>query len=227
MTDIDIRRVWVTRAEPEAARTAGRLADLGFEPLVAPVLAIRMLPVPVVPDHAAVAFTSMNGVAAFSAQTRRRDQIVYAVGDGTARAARSAGWDRVSSAGGDLNALARLILSDPPSGTLLLPGARERAGDLPALLAGKVRAVTLPVYMAGHTGVAPPAGFEAVLVHSPRAAAVLAALPDGTLAGRVAVAISAAAAAPLRPLGLADLRIADEPSEAALLAALGKPGRPV
>ena len=34
-------RVWITRAQPGAARTAARLTALGFEPVVAPLLAIR------------------------------------------------------------------------------------------------------------------------------------------------------------------------------------------
>ena len=35
------RRVWVTRTQPQAAETARRLAALGFEPIVAPVLEAR------------------------------------------------------------------------------------------------------------------------------------------------------------------------------------------
>ena len=39
-----IRRVWVTRAEPGAARTADRLTALGFTPIVAPLLTLAPLP---------------------------------------------------------------------------------------------------------------------------------------------------------------------------------------
>jgi len=94
-----IRRVWVTRAEPGAARTAVRLTALGFEPLVAPVLAIRPLsPAIDLTDIAALAFTSVNGVAAFAARTPERDRPVFTVGDATAQAARDAGFTDVRSA---------------------------------------------------------------------------------------------------------------------------------
>ncbi|WP_392354638.1 hypothetical protein V8F63_04600 [Brevundimonas sp. LF-1] len=39
-----IRRVWVTRAEPGAARTADRLTALGFEPVVVPLLTLAPCP---------------------------------------------------------------------------------------------------------------------------------------------------------------------------------------
>ena len=57
------KRVWITRAEPGAARTAARLRDMGFEPIVAPLLAIKHLTPPVLDlaPFAALAFTSVNG----------------------------------------------------------------------------------------------------------------------------------------------------------------------
>ncbi|HUH09275.1 MAG TPA: hypothetical protein VLZ73_01880, partial [Brevundimonas sp.] len=39
-----LRRVWVTRAEPGAARTAERLTALGFDPVVVPLLTLAHLP---------------------------------------------------------------------------------------------------------------------------------------------------------------------------------------
>src|SRR5690606_4212312 len=75
-------RVWITRAQPGAARTADRLTALGLEPVIAPLLAIRPLEQPE-PDLGGVdvlAFTSPNGVAAFCALTARRDRPVMTVG---------------------------------------------------------------------------------------------------------------------------------------------------
>ena len=86
-----VRRVWVTRAEPGASRTAARLGALGFEPVVAPLLTIRTLtPVIDLSGVAALAFTSVNGVTAFAALNADRDKPVFAVGDATAEAAREA-----------------------------------------------------------------------------------------------------------------------------------------
>ncbi|MNX73715.1 uroporphyrinogen-III synthase [compost metagenome] len=228
-----IRRVWITRAQPGAARTAARLTALGYEPVVAPLLSIRPLPdaLDAAPDFAtvaALAFTSPNGVAAFAALTSDlRDRPVFAVGDATAEAARDAGFADARSAAGDIHALARLIGARPIKGLILAPGAREPAGDLPALLPDHdVR--RLPVYAAEETDVVVPTDFDAVLVHSPRAARALAAiLTPEAAANRLAVCISAAAAAPLTALGLAEIRTADAPDEASMLTALGKSVSPV
>lgn len=228
-----IRRVWITRAQPGAARTAARLTALGFTPVVAPLLAIRPLPdaLDAAPDFAAVAalaFTSPNGVAAFAALTPAlRDRPVFAVGDATAEAAREAGFVDARSAAGDIHALAALIKAAPRDGLILAPGAREPAGDLPALLPDH-SILRLPVYAAEETGIVPPAAFDAVLLHSPRAARALAAVLTSEMArNRLAVCISEAAAAPLQPLGLAEIRLADAPDENSVLTALGKSAGPV
>jgi uroporphyrinogen-III synthase len=196
--------------------------------MVAPLLAIRPLPLGA-PDLTGIntlAFTSANGVAAFAALTPDRTPPVFTVGDATAQAARAAGFARVQSAGGDLDRLAALLLAQGPGiGPLLVPGAREPAGDLPALLRDRIEARALPVYSAVETGATPPADFDAVLIHSARAARALATL--GPFAGQTAIALSAAAAAPLGDRADLEIRLAPTPDEAALLAALGNPPRPV
>ncbi len=151
-----IRRVWVTRAEPGAARTADRLTALGFTPIIAPLLTLAPLPeaLHAAPDPAAVAalaLTSPNGVEAFAPLIPRfRHHPAFAVGDATAEAARAAGFAHVRSAAGDIHALARLIAAEAPAGPLLAPGAREPAGDLPALLPDRP-VQRLPVYAAFET----------------------------------------------------------------------------
>lgn len=228
-----IRRVWVTRAEPGAARTADRLTALGFTPIVVPLLTLAPLPgaLDAAPDPAAVAvlaLTSPNGVEAFAPLIPRfRDHPVFAVGDATAEAARAAGFADVRSASGDIHALARLIAAEAPPGPLLAPGAREPAGDLPALLPDRP-VQRLPVYAAFETHVPAPATFDAVMLHSPRAARALAAdLPRAASSGRIAICISEAAATPLHPFDFAEIRIAAAPDEPAMLSALGKPAAPV
>src|SRR5690606_10509766 len=130
----------------------------------------------------------------------------------------------VASAGGAVGDLAGL-LAGRARGPVLVPGAAEPAGDLPGLLAGRVEVRRLAVYAAEETGAAAPADWDAVLVHSPRAArALTGALGPRGGRGRLAAAISANAAAPLEPCGFARVRIADTPDEAALLEALGNPG---
>jgi uroporphyrinogen-III synthase len=211
-------RVWVTRTEPEAGATAARVAALGHEPVVAPVLEARAIAGAVL-DLAgvdALAFTSAHAVAAFATLSTERTLAVFTVGAATAKHATAAGFTHVRSADGDVTALADLIATAKPALTLH-PSAREPAADLAALLKARgVPARTITIYETVPTDLAaPPPEIDAVLVHSARAAARVAAL----LAGRdIAVfAISQAAAAPLRAAGLTRVTCAPFPNEAALL----------
>lgn len=225
-------RVWVTRAQPDAAATAARVAARSFEPLVAPLLAAEPLPDALLDlaGVAALAFTSRRGVSAFAAREPGRGWPVFAVGDATAAAAREAGFGQVLSAGGDVDDLARLIAGRPPAGPVLHPGALEPAGDL----AGALRSAGLEVRTAAlyRTRTLPPSpeaagawpSLQAVLLHSPKAARALAeaALPPGPAA---ILCLSPAVAAPLLEAsdGLAaQVRIAASPDEAALLDLLGQ-----
>lgn len=222
----------MTRAEPGAARTAARLVAFGCDPVVQPLLRIEPLTqvAPDLTEVAALAFTSLNGVQAFSALSPVRDVQVFAVGDATADAARLAGFADVASAKGALEDLGRIIPGKlKESGVILVPGAREPAGDLARLLPGLI-VRPLPLYASVETGAGPPPDpVDAVLVHSPRAGRALAALwPRLTPPPRV-VAISANAAAPLR--GLRRCAVARAPTEDslfdALAGALGNRLRPV
>jgi uroporphyrinogen-III synthase len=220
------RRVWITRTRPGAEATAERLAAMGFEPVVEPLLAVRPIRDASL-DLAgvdALAFTSGQAVRAFAALRPERDLAVFAVGEATARLAREAGFASVTSADGDVRALAeRIAAARPRPAKVLAPGARETAADLPALLAERgVQAKAVAVYETIETSIAaPPPTVDAVLVHSPRAAKALAALLSrAAAAGLDAFAISDAAAAPLRALPFNALRIAAHPDEASLLALL-------
>jgi len=221
-------RVWVTRARPGADRTAERLIALGLTPLVVPLLEIRPLAVTLdLTGVQALAFTSMNGLSAFAALSPDRSLPVLTVGDATARAARESGFAAVRSADGDLTALAALIHAEASGLSILHPCAAEPAGDLAAAVGPAADVRSIPVYGARETGGSAPEAWDAVLIHSPRAARALrSALPDRT-GDRIAVAISPAAAGPLDELGLAEVRLAAAPTETALLAALGKPGASV
>jgi len=102
--------IWITRARPGAEVTARRVEALGFTALVDPLLEIRFLePTVDLAGIAALAFTSANGVEAFARLSAARDLPVFAVGEATARAARSMGFAEPVSADGDVEALAALI----------------------------------------------------------------------------------------------------------------------
>lgn len=216
-------RVWITRAQPGADRTAARLRAEGFDPVVRPVLKVERL-APSLSDldrYAALAFTSPNGVAAFAALTAHRDLPVFSVGDATAEQARRAGFSDVRSALGDRQALAALIAAADIAGPALAPGAETAAGDLSLEVRahGGGAVETLAVYRTVFTRALPPVDADAVLVHSPRGGGRAADLAGEGLARMVVAAISPAAAEPMRIMGHA-VAIASAPTEEALIAAL-------
>jgi uroporphyrinogen-III synthase len=228
------RRIWVTRASPGAEATAARLAAMGLASLVDPLLEVRDLSPAIDLDGvAALAFTSVNGVAAFARLHGDRDRPVFAVGDRTARAAREAGFAAVASADGDVEALAALILREATrlDGVVLHPSALEPAGDLVSRLAAAgVGARRLAVYETVDRDPSPATlaelvDLEAVLLHSPRAARVLAPWLAERPAPRLrALCLSPTVARPLEELvqaGRLDcVTSAPHPTETALLALL-------
>lgn len=224
-------RVWVTRARPGAEATAARLQALGHAPLVDPVLEVRPLPLRLdLTGVDALAFTSANGVRAYATLGGPTDRPAFAVGPATAEAARAAGFGEVAAAEGDVASLGRLIARARPACVLHL-GPAEPAGDLVGDLARagvKARAAalyeTLPLRPEAALAAAAAGELEAVLVHSPKAARVLADL--GLPPGRrpAAFAISSAAAAPLRAAGWTLALAAGRPDEAALLGLLPPAG---
>lgn len=219
--------VWITRAEPGATATAERVTALGGRPLVAPLLSIEPLPAEIdLSGVGALAFTSANGARAFAALCPARALTVFAVGAGTAAAARAAGFRSVLSADGDVAALARGIIARRRelTGAVLHPAAAEPAGDLVGALAGAgIEARSVNVY---DSVVRPPpeavidglGDIQIVLLHSPKAARALA----GILAGRDVthlrlLCLSPAVARPLEGLKVKEVAVAPFPIEAALL----------
>ena len=221
-------RIWITRALPEAEATAERLKALGHAPVVAPVLEVQPFGGAVaLAGVAALAFTSRNGVRAFAEACPERGLKVFTVGDATARAARDAGFADVSSASGDVAALAELIASHKWSldGDVLHLAPEDAAGDLAAALAAQgVPARTQVVYRTVPAELASgaPTNIDVVLIHSAKAARRLADDADLRSAAPsiTAICLSAAAAAPLEGLGFREVLVAPAPNEAAVLQTL-------
>ncbi len=133
----------ITRPEEDARPLAEALAERGVATVIEPLLVIRPLPeaaADLAKDLAgvqALLFTSANGARAFAELSPRRDIGVLAVGDATASAARGLGFTAVESAGGDVQALARLVKQrlKPAGGPLLHAAGSAVAGDLAEILA--------------------------------------------------------------------------------------------
>ncbi len=231
-------RILLTRPEPDAERTAAALRALGHDVIVASLLNIEILPDVALGagPWAAILVTSANAARAIALHSRYRDLCglpVFAVGERTAQAMRSAGFSDVMSADGNAGDLARLVAARlRPGGELLYLTGTERSGDLAAALPGfTVR--TAVIYRAVAVDLLPRAaaealqsGIEAVLHFSRRSAetyvraASAAGLARAALGGPIHCCLSAQVAEPLREAGAAVIRIAARSNESALLALL-------
>jgi len=220
--------VWITRARPGALATAERVESLGFTPIVDPLLRVELVDAEIDLSHVtALAFTSANGVEAFARLSDERGLPVFAVGRATAKAAQGEGFLAVSSADGDVEDLCELIAAGA-SGPVLWAGAREPAGDLVGMLRGRgVMARGVTVYEtvdrapSGETLARLEAGLT-VLLHSPRAARVLARLlREHRVSAPRCLCLSEAVAAPLAGVvAQRSVIFAPRPDETALLALL-------
>jgi len=234
------RRVLVTRPQPGAGATARRLEKLGFEPVMLPLTEIRAMPAGPLPSAAAidaVAVTSANALrhappALIAAFARKP---CFAVGDESAAAARKAGFADLFAGPGDAAGLARAILGKiaPGAHILYLCGRVRLSGFEDFLRDRGVNVVALETYDAPEVrypvenvrSVLGPAPVDAALLHSAKAAALLAELAmlptlRHLFAGTEFFCLSPRIGAALA--GLADGRVfnAGTPDEAALLALL-------
>ena len=222
------QRIWITRTQPGADSTAERVRAMGHEAIIAPLLAVhRVDNVEInLKGVAALAFTSANGVRAFAEQCGERELRVFAVGAATAQAARAAGFHTVLSADGDVEALAEGIAArrSQMRGAVLHPGAAEPAGDLAgALEKHGVEARRAILYETGPVKLSDAEAemlvrVDAALLHSPRAAKVLAAVLKAHPAPRLrALGLSKAVIRPLARTPMAAKAFPPFPLEAALL----------
>ena len=215
-----------------------RLAALGWTAIAAPLTFMEPIPRPEaargdLAGAQALIFTSAEGVRRFAALTGEgRGRPVHAVGAATAAAARAAGFAQVEEGGGEVGALTRHLLArlDLGRGPILHFGAESPAGDLGgALRAAGASFSHVALYRAARVAALPEAAAEslrrgeirAVLLYAPSAARAFAALAAGAdLRGAAGIAISAAAAEPLKGLGFRRVVHGARPDEAHLLGAL-------
>lgn len=222
------QKIWITRAQPGADVTADRVRALGHDALVAPLLAVRPVEDAVIDlgGVAALAFTSANGVRTFADRSGERSLKVFAVGAATAAAARAVGFRSVLSADGDVDALAEGIAMRRSElrGAVLHPCAAEPAGDLAgALEKHGVEARRVVLYETGPVIISDAEAktlikADAALLHSPRAAQVLAKVLKAHPAPQLrALGLSKAVVQPLLRTPLAIRAFPPFPLEAALL----------
>jgi uroporphyrinogen-III synthase len=226
------RRVAITRALPEAMRTADNLRALGAEPVLAPLLTIAPQAFEAdLADVQALLFTSANGVRAFADAIQARHLRVLAVGDATAAEARNAGFPQVQSAAGDSEALAALAIEalNPQAGRVLHITGDHVAGDVVGALTkagftaerriayNSVAATQLPSDLAGE--------IDTILFHSARAAEIFVSFGAPRANHLIAACLSPAVAraacdSPVGSIAWAHVIVSPHPREDALLRAV-------
>ncbi|MBI3439895.1 MAG: uroporphyrinogen-III synthase [Proteobacteria bacterium] len=218
-----MKRVAITRALPEAERSADRLRALGAEPVVAPLLEVKDRTFDATLNGVqALLFTSANGVRASVRKLADRSLPALTVGDATARAARDAGFSDVRSAGGDVTALSMLANTslNPKAGTLLYLSGADVAADLVGwLIAAGFTATRRIVYEARVVPALPPAyarPFDIVAFHSARAARAFATFGAPNAARATAACISEAVAAAAAKVKWGRVIVASAPQDEAL-----------
>lgn len=233
--------VLITRPLEEAEALAATLKARGLESLIEPLIAIKPLEaaVPALDGVQALLFTSANGVRAFAAGASQRDLPVFAVGARTAEVAREVGFERVESADGAVEDLARLVRKrlDPKKGALFHGAGAEVKGDLSAMLAPngfEVRRTVLYEAMpasslSGATLTALRDGrLDAVLFFSPRSAEIFVNLVrsagvEGACGRLAAICLSPSVAEAARALRWREVSIASRSEQAALVELLAQP----
>ena len=226
----------VTRPEPDATETAGRLAALGITPVTLPLLRLQVLDTSL-PDpkgFAAIAVTSANALRALEQRgvlSRYLGLPLHAVGDRTASLAQALGFTRVRSAAGAFADLVEQLAHARIAGPVFYPSGREISGDLARSLApfGKM-AITSPVYAmrpvesleSGILGQMRDGEIGAALVYSRRTAETFVRLVSPALVPTARarlgmLCLSEAVAAPLIDAHFVRIALADHPSEEAMM----------
>jgi uroporphyrinogen-III synthase len=223
-------KILVTRPLEDGRQIAARLAEMGHQALLAPLLEPRFFdgPEPALDGVQAVLATSANGVRALSRRTQRRDIPIFAVGPQTAEEAAKAGFAEVRSADGDAVALAEAAAHWARPDSVLLHVCGE---DAPGTLADTLAAHGFAVRRAVLYGMAAAAELpsettaalrdgwlDAVMFFSPRTAGLFLELARGLPIARLtALCISPNTAKVLPPGLFARVRIAEKPDQTAML----------
>ena len=229
-------RILVTRPLQDGEEIASRLAAMGHEALLAPLLTVRLLedaPLDIAGVQA-ILVTSANGARALARRVSSRDIAIFTVGPQSAEAAKQEGFLRIRSADGDAGMLADAVSgwADPGAG-IMLHAAGQDSGSV---LSEKLTALGFQtrrqnLYRMERAAHLPPDAANALrqgkvgaaLFFSPKSAALFAecAVRDELSTDRlIAICISANTAGALKGLAFAEMRIAAAPNQTALLACI-------
>ena len=232
--------VLITRPEADAEPLARHLAERCIDSLIEPMLVIAaVVGAAVALDGVqALLVTSANGARALAGATRRRDIPLHAVGAASAACARELGFETVSVAAGDVEALAASVIAelDPAGGELVHVAGSDQAGDLAGALGASGFQVRREVLYEAHaseelspscTAALRDGTLDAALFFSPRTARTFVRLVRqaalATRCGRIdALCLSQAVADQAVALTWQGVRVAAEPTQESLLDLLNR-----
>lgn len=230
-------RIGVFRTADDGRRTAARLAELGHEAVLAPVLRIVATGATVPAGTAdALVFTSAHAPETLAAHPDGLAHLqhlpCWCVGTRTAAAARTAGFTHVNAGAGDATSLVGMIAVQHRTAGLTLVAGRDRKPDLEKGLAQAGLALSVvEAYAAEAVSVWPAAimarlsDMQGALHYSRRSAELALDLAETSgLGAHVRVAmhycLSDDIRRALQRLGVHAAKVATRPDEASLLALL-------
>jgi uroporphyrinogen-III synthase len=222
-------RVAVLRPEPGAHRTADHLRDMGLDPVVAPLFTIE----PVIstpssntpPD--ALMITSANAVRHGAANIRQYPNLpIYAVGPATARALREVTDQPIHLAPeGNGQSLIALAQTHHIHHLLHLCGAEVRPLDPMGLsidrqIVYRATSSSAPAHQLSDALITAWPDLNLILLHSPRAGALLdqLAMDKGLKRGHITIIAISAATAAAAGTGWNAMKISQQPDDHGMLA---------
>lgn len=235
-------RLLVTRPQPEAKDLADMLTALGHSPIVEPLMQVDYSRIDVVDltEAQALVATSRNGLRGLAHQGAEHigaELPIYAVGPGTAKAAREMGFKVVVAGAGTAEQIVPQIVTtlDPQYGVLIHLAGDRLAFDLARALESygfrllqpivyrmaerrRLTALTITALYEG--------ALDGVLLLSPRTADIFVKLVTAAQLVESArqpayICLSQAIADRLQPLGPIKIAVAEQPTLVALLELVG------
>lgn len=226
--------ILITRPRKDAENTAKLVVERGYETLIEPLLEIEAIfsdssySVPKI-----AVFTSSNGVWYCPEVLLRSQPKVFTVGDATATAAKEAGFQDIVSAQGDVDDLYALMISSlkPEAGSIIHYSGSFTRGDLSQQLCAKgydareqivYKAREVDVFSKKTRDALQNTKIRSALFFSPRTAKIFMEIigqyqMESYLKKMTALCLSSATAEPLGFKEWADIRIAVDPNQSALL----------
>lgn len=147
-----MKRVLVTRPEPDNLDTCARLEALNLFTVAEPLMVRQNLDtgLPNPNGFGAMVLTSANALRALKERGELQKYIdlpVFSVGEKTAQAAKNAGFRNIQTANGDAASLIDLLKQQEFKNSLFYPSAKTISVDIAAALAPSgVLVITSPVY---------------------------------------------------------------------------------